>query len=97
MIVSKFTTFNENFVICCNQITQFFCTKYGSANETSARGPCNFRPLADLAISVFRELTINSVYPNPHFSQAQDLMTVHEKNQRVNLYVQELYHLRDFL
>ena len=35
------------------------------------RGSCNFGPLADLAISVFREVSINTVFtPNPHFSQA---------------------------
>ena len=37
-----------------NQFTKIFCTKYGSANASSARRPCNFGPLADLAISAFR-------------------------------------------
>ena len=49
MIASRSTTFTENFVICCNQITKIFCTRYGSANASSARGPCNFGPLANLA------------------------------------------------
>ena len=62
MIVSRFTTFTENFVICCNQITKIVCTSYDSANTYSARGPCNFGPLADLAISVFREVNINTVF-----------------------------------
>ena len=70
MIVSRFTTFTENFVIGSNQITKIICTKYGSTNTSSARGPCDFGPLADLAISVFREVSINNVYPNPHSSQA---------------------------
>ena len=61
MIVSRFTTFTENFVICYNQITQIFRTRYDSANTSSARGPCDFGPLADLAISVFREVSINTV------------------------------------
>ena len=52
----------ENFVICCNQITKIFCTRYNSANTSSARGPCDFGPLADLAISVFREVSINTVF-----------------------------------
>ena len=60
MIVSRFTTFTGNFVICCYQVTKIFCTKYGSANASSARSPCNFGPLADLAISVFREVSINT-------------------------------------
>ena len=61
MIVSRFTTFTENFVICCYQITNIFCTKYDSAIASSARGPCNSGPVADLAISVFREMSINTV------------------------------------
>ena len=36
-----FTTFTENFVICCNEITKIFCTKYGSASASSARGACH--------------------------------------------------------
>ena len=39
----------ENFVICCYQITNIFCTMYDSANASSARRPCDFGPLADLA------------------------------------------------
>ena len=62
MIVSRFTTFTENFVICCNQVTKIFCTRCGSVNASSARGPCNFCPLADLAISVFKELSMDTVF-----------------------------------
>ena len=77
-IVSRFTTFKENFVIGCNQITNIFCTRYDSANTSSARGPCDFGPLADLPISVFREVRKkHCVYPNPHFSQVQKM--VHEE------------------
>ena len=54
MIVSRFTTFTENFAICCYQVTKIFSTRYGSAIASSARGSCNFGPLTDLAISVFR-------------------------------------------
>ena len=62
MIVSRFTSFTENFVICCNQVTKIFCTRYGSANTSSARGSCNFGPFTDLAISVFREVSIHIVF-----------------------------------
>ena len=37
MIVSRFTTFIENFVICCTQITKKIFTRYDSANASSAR------------------------------------------------------------
>ena len=36
MIVSRFTTFTENFVICCKKITKVFCTRYDSATASSA-------------------------------------------------------------
>ena len=61
-IVSRFTAFTENFVICCYQVTKIFCTRYGSANASSLRGSCNFGPLTDLAISVSREVSINTVF-----------------------------------
>ena len=74
MIVSKFTTFTENFVICCYQVTKIFCTKYGSANTSSARGPCDSGTSGrsrnfDLSGSEFQ----HCVHPNPHLSQAQAL------------------------
>ena len=47
---------------CCYQVTKFFSTRYGSTIASSARGPCNFGPLADLAISVFREMSMNIVF-----------------------------------
>ena len=62
MIVSRFTTFTENFVICCCQVTKICGSRYGFAIASSARGPCNFGPLTDLAISVFRVMSINTVF-----------------------------------
>ena len=35
-------------------MTKIFCTRYDSANTSSALGSCNFGPLADLTISVFQ-------------------------------------------
>ena len=52
MIVSRFTSFIE---VCYFQVTKVFCSRNGSANASSARGPCNFGPLADLAISSLGE------------------------------------------
>ena len=56
------------FLIGCNQMTKIFCTMYDSANTSSAWGPCDFGPLADLASSVFREVRKNCACPKPHFS-----------------------------
>ena len=61
VIVSRFTIVTENLVICCYQVTKFFSTRYGSAIASSAWGPGNFGPPTDLAISVFREMSINTV------------------------------------
>ena len=61
MIVSRFTVFTENLVICCYLVTKFFSSRYGFAIASSAWGPCNFGPFTDLAISVSREMSINTV------------------------------------
>ena len=61
VIDSRFTSFAENFVICCNQITKIFCSKTGSASAFSARSQCFFGPHADVAVSVLREVSINIV------------------------------------
>ena len=73
MIVSRFTTFTENLVICCNQITKIFCTRYDSANASPARGLCDFGPLAYLAISVLREVSIDTVFTKIHTSRRRRL------------------------
>ena len=69
MFVSRLTTFTENIVTCCNQITKIFCTWYGSANASSARFSCSFGPQTDLAISLFREVSINTVSTQIHTSR----------------------------
>ena len=61
VIVSRFAIVTEDLVICCYQVTNFFSTRYGFAIASSAWGPCNFGPFTDLAISVFREMSINTV------------------------------------
>ena len=73
VIVSRFTTFTKNFVICCYQITHIFCTVFGSASPSPARGPCDFCPLADLVISVFREVSINTVFTQIRTSRKRGL------------------------
>ena len=62
MIVSRLAIVTEDLVIYCCRVTKIFCTRYGFAIASSARGPCDFGPLADLALSVFREVSINTVF-----------------------------------
>ena len=81
-------------MICCHQVTKLFSTRYGFAIASSARGPCNLGPFTDLAISVFDEVSINTVltYPNPHVSLWSALKKLHEKNWRESLRVMEFHH-----
>ena len=97
MIASRFTTFTENLVICCYQVTNIFCTRYGFAKASSARSPCDCGPLAVLAFSVFREMSFNTVFTPIRTSRRRRRKTVHEKNWRVSLCVQEICHPRDLL
>ena len=60
IIVSRFTSFTEHLVICCYQVTKIFSSRYGFAIASSAWGPC-FCPFTDLAISVFGEMSTNTV------------------------------------
>ena len=92
MIVSRFTTFTENFVICCNQVTENHSSRYGFTIASSAWSPCNFGPLTDLA-SEYKPLCL------PKSSRLVDVgvKIVHEKNWRVSLRVHELCHPLDSL
>ena len=42
MIVSRFTTFTENFVFCCNQVTTMFRSAHDCTSTSSARSPPYF-------------------------------------------------------
>ena len=99
MIVSRFTTFTENFVIWCYPVTKKFSTRYGSAIASSARSPGTFGPLTDLAISVFREVSINTAFTQIHTSSRCRFWRwfMRRTGVCVCLCVQELYHPRDFL
>ena len=61
VIVSRFVIVTEDLMICCYQVTKIFRTKCGSTIASSTRGPSNFSPLAELAICVLKELSINTV------------------------------------
>ena len=45
----------------------FFCSMYGISSSPSARSPRNLGSPADFAISVFREMSFNTVLPGCHF------------------------------
>ena len=62
MIGSRFAIVTEDLVICCYQVTKICGSRYGFAIASSAWGPCNFGPFTDLAISVFREVSMNIVF-----------------------------------
>ena len=80
-------------MVCCYQVTKIVSSRYGFAFASSARSPCNFGPLADLAISVIEENEYeHCVYPNPHVSLRSALKRLHEKNMRESLPVMEFHH-----
>ena len=57
------STLIEDFVIRCFQIANFYCTRNTSLTAPSARTPRNFGLQAYVAISVYREVSINTVFP----------------------------------
>ena len=61
MIVWRFAIVAEDLVICCCQVAKICSSRYGFVIASSAWGPCNFGPFTDLAMSVFREMSINTV------------------------------------
>ena len=67
MIVSRFAIVTEDLVICCYQVTKIVSTRYGSATAYSAQGSCNFGAQADIAISVLREVSLNTVLTRTQF------------------------------
>ena len=73
MIVSRFAIVTQDLVIWCYQVTKIYSMRYGFAIAFSARGPCDFCPLADLAISVFREVSINIVFTRIRTSRRRGL------------------------
>ena len=78
MIVTRFTFFTENFVICCYQVTKVFRSRHDCTSAFSARSPCNLVSQADIAISVLREVSKNAgAYPIPLLLAA--LKTIDEK------------------
>ena len=48
-----FTSFIEDFVICCYQVTKLFSSRYCFASALPAKSPRNLVSHADLAITVF--------------------------------------------
>ena len=80
-------------MICGYQVTKIFSTEYSSTIASSAWGPCNFGPFTDLAISVFREMSLNTVLTQILTSpECGALKTLHEKNWRESLPVMEFHH-----
>ena len=61
VIVQGFTSFVEDFVLRCHQVTKLFCSWNGSLTVSSARNPRNFGCQAYVAISVFGEVRIDIV------------------------------------
>ena len=68
VIVSRLHPLRRTLLICCYQVTKIFCSRYGLASGLSARSPCNLGLLAKVAVSVLREVSVNTVRTQYHFS-----------------------------
>ena len=92
MIVSRFTSFTENFVIRCYWITIIF--RYGNdcTSASLARSLCKLGSQTDIAVSVLREESKNAVLNWYHFCSR---LWIHEKNWK-RLGVLEHFHLASF-
>ena len=63
VIVPGSTSFVEDFVIRCYQVTKLFCSWNRSHITSSARNPRNSGSQAYVAISVFGDVSINTMLP----------------------------------
>ena len=97
MIVSRFAIVIKDVVICWNQITKICGSRYGFAIASSAWGPCNFGPFTDLAISVFREMSVNTVLTQILTYLGCGLLRHFMRRTGVCLCVQEFRHPPKFL
>ena len=90
VIVSRFlNSFTKNFVICFYQVTKIFSTKLRLHHCVSCTAPCDFSPLADLAISFLREMSAIMVLTKIHMSlEYASTKILREKNLRQSLHVQ---------
>ena len=96
LIVSRFTTFTENFVICCYEVTKIFCPKYGSA---IARGPYNLVPWQISHYRSFGKCVSTLCLPKSTLLVGAGSKdgSWEELECDVSLCVQKLCHPRDFL
>ena len=72
MIVSRFTSFTENFVSRCYQVTKFFCSGHDCTSMSSARSPRYFRLQAYFTIRILREVRVDTVLTRPASTFARD-------------------------
>ena len=72
MIVSRFTSFAKKFVIRSYYITQIFRSRHDCTSAFAARSPCNFGSDADIAISVLREVSFNTVLARYHSGRSHN-------------------------
>ena len=86
------------FVIGCTQITKIFCTRFDSTYTSSARSLCDLGPLAELAISVFREVSKNTLFTQILTSRRRGLSRWFMRGTGVWVSAfRKLCHPRDFL
>ena len=71
--------------IRCYWIAKFYCTRNGSLTASSARNPRDFGPQAYVGISVFGEVSTNTVLPffvSPLLQRLPNLNSLFQRNVR---------------
>ena len=67
VIVTRFTSFTESFVIRSDQVSNMFRSGHDCTSTSSARSPCYFRLQADFTIWVLRNVRIHTVLTRTRF------------------------------
>ena len=80
MIVSRLTSFTQDFVIRSYQVTKNVRSGHDCTRTSSARSPCYFRLQADVTIWVLRKVCRHYAYPNPVPLFLATPLVIHEKN-----------------
>ena len=89
MIVTRFTPFTENVVICSYQVTKIFRSGHACTSTSSARSNCYFRLQADIAVWVSRKVSVNTVLTRArvHFlvprQRTGDCLLIHIPSLRI--------------
>ena len=92
MIVARFTSFTENFVIRCNQVTKSFRSGHDCTRTSSARSPRYFRLQTDITIWVLRKVRVDTMLTRTRSTFARDSIGNSREKLEVSRYPGSGFH-----